>query len=265
MCVEGQKKEKFMLILIIHFAVFSLSSPCLPLALWYPSSLLSRNLFVVSPQICLSWLNSPSSCVRTVLASIPQSTSPSARDDQTHSQVLTSESAATCMHRGWLWGPGLQVAEVLVEQVSDVLLQILFFAHTVCQRLQSDFLKKCHLQRSCYSNWGKRYNSPMMLEYPAQFWRPRLCCPDASLRYRNVDLGCGAGFRCHFWKTKRQIRTLIIGRRNRRGYFAQFIESKNHTIVWIAQFIESENHRIVELTFKCHLAQFPYNEQGHLH
>jgi len=43
----------------------------------------------------------------------------------------TSESAATCTHWGWLWEPGLQAAEGLVEQVSDVLLQIPSSAHSL--------------------------------------------------------------------------------------------------------------------------------------
>lgn len=227
---QGRRKRNSCSLLSFILLSSLFLSPRLPLALWYPSSLLSRNLFVISSQICLCWLNSPSSYVGSALASIPQSTALSARDDQTHSQALTPESAATCMHCGWLWGPGLQVAEGLVEQVSDVLLQILFSAHTVCQRLQSDFLKKCHLQRSCYRNWGKRYNSPVMLEYPAQFWRPRLCCPEAPLKYRNVDQSWAQML---FLKDQKADQTFIIGRRNGRRYFAQFIESKNHKIVWI--------------------------------
>lgn len=161
---QGRRKRNSCSLLSFILLSSLFLSPRLPLALWYPSSLLSRNLFVISSQICLCWLNSPSSYVGSALASIPQSTALSARDDQTHSQALTPESAATCMHCGWLWGPGLQVAEGLVEQVSDVLLQILFSAHTVCQWLQSNFLKKMSFTEKLLQKLGKK------VQFPSDAW-----------------------------------------------------------------------------------------------
>lgn len=93
----------------------------LPFALWYPSSLLPRNPFVISPWCWLSRLHSP--CAWALLAP-PVCSSWCQRDDRTPA-VCPPEPAATCVCWGWPEGSG--------EAASDVLTQLAFPACTVCQ------------------------------------------------------------------------------------------------------------------------------------
>lgn len=215
MCVEGigslpQGRRKRNSCSLLSFILLSslFLSPCLPLAIWYPSSLLSRNLFVISPQICLSWLNSPSPCVGTALASIPLSTSPSARDDQTHIWVSSYLHALGVAVGTWPAGCRGAGRAGIRRAASDPLLCTQFvgiykaisWRNAIFREAATEIGGKDTIHQWCLSillSSGHRDSAVLM-------------------HYWNIEVWIRAGLRCHFWKTKRQIRTLIIGRRNRK-------------------------------------------------
>lgn len=139
----GQNKKKCMPIIALPFTVFSfvvVLGVFFSFALWYPSSLVLRNPFVIPAQ-ALAFLTA---LTLTLCLNPPSSIHSGCfpwcqRDDQTRSPAPTSESAATCTCWKWLWGSGLQALWRLADQVSAVLIQLTSFVHTVCQHLQSDF------------------------------------------------------------------------------------------------------------------------------
>lgn len=194
--------------LLLFFFFFSF-------ALWYPSPLLLRNPFVVSPGLWLSWLHSPSPDAWILLVLYAQSSSLGTRETIKH--AVPSESAATCPRWRWLWGSGLQALGRLAKEASAVLIQLTSFARTVRQHLQSDFRKNVSGKRSCHRNrekWKSHQGcSSRLLSYRNKDWAalPQYCC----IGSRNV-----AHSQVIFAQTEDQRvdpSILLIGGRNRKG------------------------------------------------
>ena len=94
----GQKKEEFMPIIALPFTVFSFVVFFFFFSLWYPSSLLRRDPFVIPTPRLLAFLTA---LTLTLCLNPPSSTQsvrfPSCqRDDQTRGPAPASEPAAIC-------------------------------------------------------------------------------------------------------------------------------------------------------------------------
>lgn len=125
-------------------------------SLWYPSSLLLRNPFVISPELWLSWLHSPSPCAWTLLVPYTQSASLGATEMIKHtalrprlSQQLPAHAGGDCGDRACrLWG-GWQSRHQLCSSSSPPLHAQFDSIYKVTSR------KTCQGQRSCHGNQEK--------------------------------------------------------------------------------------------------------------